>query len=56
MEWAATLAFYGVLYIFPLLLTGAAVAGYVVPASLVTTRLSAVVEDILPQHDRRARR
>lgn len=48
MEWAAALSFYGVLSLFPLLLAGAAVASYVVPAAIVTARLSAVVETILP--------
>ena len=48
MEWAAALAFYGVLSLFPLLLAGAAVASYVVPPALVTARLSALVEGILP--------
>jgi membrane protein len=48
MEWAAALSFYGVLSFFPLLLAGAAVASYVVPPTLVTARLSAVVEGILP--------
>jgi membrane protein len=48
MEWAAALAFYGVLSVFPLLLAAAAVASYVAPASVVTTRLSAVVEGGLP--------
>lgn len=48
MEWAAALSFYGVLSLFPLLLAGAAVASYVVPPALVTARLSAVVETILP--------
>ena len=48
MEWAAALAFYGVLSIFPLLLAGAAVASYVVSPAVVTARLSAFVEGILP--------
>ncbi len=48
MEWAAALAFYGVLSLFPLLLAGAAGASYVVPPALVTARLSALVEGILP--------
>jgi membrane protein len=48
MEWAAALSFYGVLSLFPLLLAGAAVASYVVPPAVVTSRLSAVVEGILP--------
>ena len=48
MEWAAALAFYGVLSLFPLLLAGAAVASYVVPPALVTARLSALVVGILP--------
>ncbi len=48
MEWAAALAFYGVLSLFPLLLAGAAVASYVVPPTVITARLSAVVEGFLP--------
>src|SRR5919107_844427 len=48
MEWAAALAFYGVLSVFPLLLAGAALASYVVSPSVVTARLSAVVEGVLP--------
>ena len=48
MEWAAALACYGVLSVFPLLLAGAAVASYVVSPSVVTTRLSVFVEGILP--------
>jgi membrane protein len=48
MEWAAALAFYGVLSVFPLLLAGAALASYVVSPSVVTARLSAVVEAVLP--------
>ena len=49
MEWAAALAFYGVLSVFPLLLAGAALASYVVSPSVVTARLSAVVEGVLPE-------
>jgi len=48
MEWAAALACYGVLSVFPLLLAGAAVASYVVSPSAVTARLSVFVEGILP--------
>jgi YihY family inner membrane protein len=48
MEWAAALACYGVLSVFPLLLAGAAVASYLVSPSVVTERLSAFVEGILP--------
>jgi membrane protein len=48
MEWAAALAFYGVLSVFPLLLAGAVVASYVVSPTVVTARLSAFVEGILP--------
>ncbi len=48
MEWAAALAFYGVLSLFPLLLAGAAVASYVIPSTLVIAQLSALVEGILP--------
>jgi membrane protein len=48
MEWAAALAFYGVLSLFPLLLAGAAMASVVVAPALVTERLSAVVEGFLP--------
>ena len=48
MEWAAALACYGVLSVFPLLLAGAAVASYVVSPSVVTMRLSVFVEGILP--------
>ena len=48
MEWAAALAFYSLLSLFPLLLAGAAVASYVVSPALVTARLSALVEGMLP--------
>jgi membrane protein len=48
MEWAAALACYGVLSLFPLLLAGAAVVSYVVAPAVVTARLSAVVEGVLP--------
>ncbi len=48
MEWAAALACYGVLSLFPLLLAGAAVVSYVVAPAVVTARLSAVVEAVLP--------
>jgi membrane protein len=48
MEWAAALAFYGVLSVFPLLLAGAVVASYLVAPAVVTARLSAFVESILP--------
>src|SRR5688572_29548870 len=48
MEWAAALACYGVLSVFPLLLAGVVVASYVVPPSVVTARLSEFVEGILP--------
>jgi membrane protein len=48
MEWAAALAFYGVLSVFPLLAAGAALASYLIPPSVVTTRLSVFVEGLLP--------
>ncbi len=48
MEWAAALACYGVLSVFPLLLAGAVAASYVVPPAVVTARLAAFVEGILP--------
>jgi len=48
MEWAAALAFYGVLSVFPLLAAGAAVASYLIPPSVVTERLSLFVEGLLP--------
>jgi len=48
MEWAAALAFYGVLSVFPLLAAGAAMASYLIPASVVTSRLSLFVEGLLP--------
>jgi membrane protein len=48
IEWAAALACYGVLSVFPLLLAGAALASYVVSPSVVTARLSLFVEGILP--------
>ena len=48
MEWAAALAFYGVLSVFPLLAAGAAVASYIIPPPVVTTRLSLFVESLLP--------
>jgi membrane protein len=48
MEWAAALAFYGVLSVFPLLAAGAAVASYLISPSVVTSRLSLFVEGLLP--------
>jgi len=48
MEWAAALAFYGVLSVFPLLAAGAAVTSYLIPPSVVTMRLSLFVEGLLP--------
>jgi membrane protein len=48
MEWAAALAFYGVLSLFPLLLAGAAAASLVVDPTVVTARLSVLAEGFLP--------
>jgi membrane protein len=48
MEWAAALAFYAVLSIFPLVLAGAALAAFVVDPSVVTTRLSGLLEGFVP--------
>jgi membrane protein len=48
MEWAAALAFYGVLSVFPLLLAGAAVASYLISPSVVSARLSVFVESLFP--------
>jgi membrane protein len=48
MEWAAALAFYAVLSIFPLVLAGAALATFVVDPSVVATRLSNLLEGFVP--------
>src|SRR5215213_562709 len=48
MEWAAALAFYAVLSIFPLVLAGAALAAFVVDPSVVATRLSGLLEGFVP--------
>jgi membrane protein len=48
MEWAAALAFYAVLSIFPLVLAGAALAAFVVDPSVVATRLSGLLEGVVP--------
>jgi membrane protein len=48
MEWAAALAFYAVLSIFPLVLAGAAVATFVIEPSEVVARLSSLVEGFVP--------
>lgn len=48
MEWAAALAFYAVLSIFPLVLAAAALAAYVVEPSVVATRLSSLLEGFVP--------
>lgn len=48
MELAAALAFYTVLSIFPLLLAGAVLVSRVMPARVVTERLSALLEGSLP--------
>src|SRR5215203_2173061 len=48
MEWAAALAFYGVLSVFPLLLAGAAAASYLISPSVVSARLSVFVESLFP--------
>jgi membrane protein len=48
MEWAAAVAFYGVLSVFPLLLAGAGLASWVFPAPVVTERLATVVAGLLP--------
>ena len=49
MEWAAALAFYGVLSVFPLLLAGAAAASYLISPSVVSARLSVFVESLFPE-------
>jgi membrane protein len=48
IEWAAALAFYAVLSIFPLVLAGAALAAVVVDPSVVATRLSGLLEGFVP--------
>lgn len=48
MELAAALAFYGVLSLFPLVLAGAALASWVFPATVVSTRLATLVETTVP--------
>jgi membrane protein len=48
MEWAAALAFYAVLSIFPLVLAGAALAALMVDPSVVVSRLSNLVEGFVP--------
>ena len=48
MEWAAALAFYAVLSIFPLVLAGAALAAFVVEPAVVATRLSSLLESFVP--------
>jgi membrane protein len=48
MEWAAALAFYAVLSVFPLVLAGAALAAFVVDPSVVATRLSGLLEGFVP--------
>jgi membrane protein len=48
MEWAAALSFYGTLSLFPLVLAGAGLASYVVDPHVIGTRLSVLVEGVLP--------
>ena len=48
MEWAAALAFYAVLSVFPLVLAGAAIAAFVIEPSVVATRLSSLLEGFVP--------
>jgi membrane protein len=48
MELAAALAFYGVLSLFPLVLAGAALASWVVPAAVVSKQLATFVESAVP--------
>lgn len=48
MEWAAALAFYAVLCVFPLVLVGAALAAFVVEPSVVAARLSSLLEGFVP--------
>lgn len=48
MELAAALAFYGVLSLFPLVLAGAALASWMVPAEVVTRLLVTLVESAVP--------
>jgi len=48
MEWAAALAFYAVLSIFPLVLAGAALAAFVVDPTVIATRLSNLLEGFVP--------
>lgn len=49
MEWAAALAFYAVLSVFPLVLAGAALAAFVIEPSVVATRLSSLLEGFVPR-------
>jgi membrane protein len=48
MEWAAALAFYAVLSVFPLLLAGAALTAFFVEPSVVAARLSSLLEGFVP--------
>jgi membrane protein len=48
MEWAAALAFYAVLSIFPPVLAGAALAAFIIDPSVVATRLSTLLEGFVP--------
>ena len=49
IKWAAALAFYAVLCVFPLVLAGAALAAFVVEPSVVGARLSSLLEGfVLP--------
>jgi membrane protein len=48
MEWAAALACYALLSLFPLLLAGATLASYVVNPTVVTEQLSTLIEAALP--------
>lgn len=48
MELAAALAFYGVLSLFPLVLAGAALASWVLPAAVVSKQLVTLVKSAVP--------
>ena len=48
MEWAAALAFYVVLSVFPLVLAGAAFAAYVVEPTEVASRLASLLDGFVP--------
>jgi membrane protein len=48
MEWAAALAFYAVLSLFPLILAGAVVAAAVIPPAVVAAQLASLLGGLIP--------